>query len=380
LVVIAIIGLLASMALPALNKAREAARSVACQSNLRQFGVGLIARSTSVPDESICSGSFDYKRDGVPTEVGWVSDLVKRGILPGEMLCPSNSAKTSKAVQELVSLPLTEFVNSSCFDRLGSRPYADPTGAIVSNVAREIATRMAAPDSPERGAIVSKKVIENGFNTNYAATWLMLRTEFQLDADGNPSGRSPSCTDTDPRGKNVTAGPLRMDVLDGSPTPLSTVPLLCDATPTGYLSGTVGEIPRGSLYATPIVGGPIGNVRNIDTTGDGNPESPNPNYLKTPHFPSGTSRTGPAGWIKQWSFYTRQDYRGIMPLHNGVANCLMADGSVQGLVDVNRDQFVNNGFDVPTTPGTRIWTSNEMEIDKRQIASFYSLQSRGPID
>ena len=380
LVVIAIIGLLASMALPALSKAREAARSVACQSNLRQFGIGLIARSTSVPDESICSGSFDYKRDGVPTEVGWVSDLVKRSIMPGEMLCPSNTARTSKAIDELVSLPLAEFANTSCFDRLGSTPYNDATGVVVANVAREIVARAAAPNSAERRAIVTKKVIENGFNTNYAATWFMLRTEFNLDANGNPTSRSPSCTDTDPRCKNLTAGPLRMDTLDGSQVPLSTVPLLCDATPTGYLSGTVGEIPRGSLYATPIVGGPIGNVLSIDTTGDGNPDTLNPNYLKTPSFPSGTNRTGPAGWVKQWSFYTRQDYRGIMPLHNGVANCLMADGSVQGLVDVNRDQFVNNGFEMSNTPGLLIWTSKKIEVDKRKIASFYSLQSRGPID
>src|SRR5689334_3853095 len=42
LVVIGIIALLISILLPSLNKAKQAANSVACQSNLRQVGNGLV--------------------------------------------------------------------------------------------------------------------------------------------------------------------------------------------------------------------------------------------------------------------------------------------------------------------------------------------------
>jgi prepilin-type processing-associated H-X9-DG protein len=84
--------------------------------------------------------------------------------------------------------------------------------------------------------------------------------------------------------------------------------------------------------------------------------------------------------LKQWSFFTRQDYRGIMPLHNGIANCLMADGSVQQLYDANGDMYLNNGFERPTAPGRVMWTSNQIEIPKSTIASYYSLRSDGPIE
>ncbi len=46
LVVLGIIGLLAAMLLPSLNKARDKARSIACKSNLRQIGIMLKAYSS----------------------------------------------------------------------------------------------------------------------------------------------------------------------------------------------------------------------------------------------------------------------------------------------------------------------------------------------
>src|SRR4051812_6109478 len=66
LVVIGIIAVLIGALLPALNKARQQANSVACQANLRQFGLG-IQLYTNVSKGSLPTGTFDGTWDGSTT-------------------------------------------------------------------------------------------------------------------------------------------------------------------------------------------------------------------------------------------------------------------------------------------------------------------------
>ena len=62
LVVIAIIALLAALLLPAITKAREAARSAQCQANLKNIGIGLFKYSTRAPSGAYCSGGGGQTR------------------------------------------------------------------------------------------------------------------------------------------------------------------------------------------------------------------------------------------------------------------------------------------------------------------------------
>ena len=105
LVVISIIGVLLAMLFPAIDAAREASRQVSCKSNLRQFGVGMTARTNSFG--TFCSGAFDWQRDGAATQVGWVADLVNAGQPVGKMLCASNPAQVSAAYADLFNLDTT---------------------------------------------------------------------------------------------------------------------------------------------------------------------------------------------------------------------------------------------------------------------------------
>src|SRR5262245_13070329 len=132
LTVIAIIGILVALMLPAINVARELARQTSCTNNLRQFGQCLHMHAQQHNDV-FCSGAFDWLKDGAISDMSWVGDLVKQGVPVGKMLCPTNPARASEVYNDLMNIDASGFAANRCVNLLGSPPTTAPDGSQVMN-------------------------------------------------------------------------------------------------------------------------------------------------------------------------------------------------------------------------------------------------------
>ncbi len=358
LVVIAIIGILIGLLTPAINAARSAARSAQCQNNLRQMGVGLQAFATVTSRGRLCTGNFDWKNDGAVTDVGWIADLVESGILPGKLMCPTNESRASVTIEEVLTRSV--FTVSCGIDPSGDAPQSLPDGTQLLGPCRQI---VSAP-SVDRKPIIEKELIQKGFNTNYGASWFLVRGDVKLDDKGLPlvtGGCGGSIFD-----RRSTVGPIDLKRIDNGRITGSVIPLLADVKSLGMLSQDISEaMPAGTGLALNLFGAP---ATWIAATGEikRDPKPADIGFKDT--------RDGVDGWWAFWNKNTLQDYTRLAPIHKNSCNVVMADGSVQSFYDKNKDGYLNNGF--PKGDGSKYpFADDTQELVPTDMTSVYSLST-----
>jgi prepilin-type N-terminal cleavage/methylation domain-containing protein/prepilin-type processing-associated H-X9-DG protein len=379
LVVIAIIGVLVALLLPAISRAREAARNSTCKNNLRQFGIGLHLHADRSPTELLCTGAADYRRDGAWDEWGWIANLVNlEAAKPNEMLCPSNPVRAMEKINDLYGTNTTNSKDGCPPERLlqgvaGQNSWNGIPGGAGAGMGGT--TEL----TPLRAALIARAFFDKGYNSNYAASWHFVRSSPKFNfLPGPPVQIVGLVTSANQgmKGLSTTEGPISRRQLESGVIVTSNVPLLGDAAPgdidEAILQETIAYGPtlidgvtpdpwrreglderrtfvqKGELLCESFNDGPafwngtrlelIGN--DPDLTPQLACETADGNHVcqKTPE-----SSANPGIYL--------QDTRDWMSVHGGgkqgSCNILMADGSVKEFYDSNGDRFLNPGFPVP---------------------------------
>ncbi|MFY9255009.1 MAG: DUF1559 domain-containing protein [Fuerstiella sp.] len=379
LVVISIIAILMALVLPAIQSAREAARSTQCKNNLRQMGIALYAFAENDRYDRICTGAYDFVRDGDPTQFGWVADVVSINAgKPGNMLCPSNSIKGLEKLNDMLGTVLTSgSANSKApVDRYGVGKFVNSSTIALSGSPTYTITPGAAHDA------IVKKIIESGFNTNYASSWHMVRSGVLLESSPNGTLVQGTVKASKCKDFQSSQGPLKLTVLETSDVPSSNVALLGDAAPGDAKEAVLllGD-PAGAPLSPDLYNGArLGESFNDgpaywDASSsklvlmdkgliDGDPLA---SYIPTGYPTEGelvveANYAGPNGKM------ILQDTRDFYAVHRNQCNILMADGSIKTLRDTNGDNYFNPGFAATGgTAATDGYTSNLCEVNSFDV-------------
>ncbi|WP_261361389.1 DUF1559 domain-containing protein [Rubinisphaera sp. JC750] len=400
LVVIAIIAILAALLLPAVQKAREAARNTSCKNNLRQFGVSMFIFADADPKGRLCSGQYDFLRDGCPDTYGYVADMVNQGAGSAtELRCPSSPFLGSEKLNELLGKGTSS--DGSSGSNLPTSLNFRLTDGACSNLAISTGLLVYQNDmggnyaGQSQAAYVVKEFMEEGFATNYACSWYLSRTDTKTHSQSGSTGAWAGNNGNgeehvkDLRG---SLGPLTIAKMDSAEVSTSQIPLLGDSGP-GDISEALllyelpGWINSGDRLCEAANDGPAyidtgaTNVEILEDVVDdgtttinwseeiGGTTQPSPNdFGSSVNGVAINGSTTPVQWNQAYGGTVSQrlwlqDTRDWYAIHSGQVNLLMADGSVKAFKDLDGDNYFNPGFNANgLDEATDGYTSNQIEL------------------